>query len=152
MTKQEFIDKLKSALSGQVPDGVIWENVRFYEQYFDDQSAKGLSEEAICEQIGSPKLIAKSIVEAEKHETGFVGDDRAEFVDEEPKSFQQGRSRFTVHTRRLPGWLSVVIGILIFLLILRLIFTVFRVLIPVIVPVVLVVVAYRAIRKFISGA
>ncbi|MCD8380737.1 MAG: hypothetical protein LUC95_10600 [Lachnospiraceae bacterium] len=151
MTKQEFIDKLKSALNGQVSDGVIWENVRFYEQYFDDQCAKGLSEEAVCDKIGSPKLIAKSIVEAEKHETEFINEDRAEFVDEEPKPFRQGRSRFTVHTRRLPGWLAVVIGILIFLLLMRLIFTVFRALIPVIVPVVLIVIAYRAIKKFIAG-
>ncbi len=150
MTKQEFIDKLKSALNGQVPDGVIWENVRFYEQYFEDQRLKGLSEEAVCEQIGSPKLIARSIVEAEKHETEYVGDSRTEFVDEEPSA--KGRSHFTLHSGRIPGWLAAVIGILIFLLILRLVFTVFRVLIPVIVPVVLVVIVYRAIKKFIAGA
>ncbi len=152
MTRQEFIDKLKSALSGQVPDGVIWENVRFYEQYFDEQRAKGLTEEEVCEQIGSPKLIARSIVEAEKHETEFTDDDRAEFVDEGPKPRARGGAGFRVHTRRIPGWLFAVIVVLILLLILRLVFTVFRMLIPVIVPVVLVIIAYRAIRKFIAGA
>ncbi len=150
MTKQEFIDKLKSALNGQVTDGVIWENVRFYEQYFEDQRAKGLSEEAVCDQIGSPKLIARSIIEAEKHETEFINDDRTEFVDEEPRP--RGSAHFSVHTRRLPGWLALVIGILILMLVLRLVFTAFRFLLPVIVPVVLVIIAYRAIKRFISGA
>ncbi len=150
MTRQEFIDKLKSALKGQVPDGVIWENVRFYEQYFNEQCAKGLSEEEVCGQIGSPKLIARSIVEAEKHETEFINDDRTEFVDEEPHT--RGGTHFQVHTRRIPGWLVLIIGILIFMLILRLAFTAFRILLPVIVPVVLVIIAYRAIKKFIAGA
>ncbi|MCD8132108.1 MAG: DUF1700 domain-containing protein [Lachnospiraceae bacterium] len=149
MTKQEFINHLQNSLRGQVPEGVVRENVSYYEQYFENQRARGISEEAVCESIGPPNLIARSIIEAEKHETGSAREDEEELTDDiSPNS----GPRFSVRYRRIPGWLGVALLILIVIFIFWLVFNMFRILIPVLVPLVLVIFAYRMIKKFIAGA
>ncbi|MCD7738965.1 MAG: DUF1700 domain-containing protein [Lachnospiraceae bacterium] len=149
MTKQEFINHLQNSLRGQVPEGVVRENVSYYEQYFENQRTQGVSEETVCERIGSPNLIARSIIEAEKHETDSFREDEAELIDDGSPS---GGTHFSVHARRMPGWLRVVMSILIVIFIFWLVFNMFRILIPLIVPLVLIVFAYRMIKKFIAGA
>ncbi len=149
MTKQEFINHLQNSLRGQVPEGVVRENVSYYEQYFENQRAQGVSEETVCERIGSPNLIARSIIEAEKHETGSFREEEEELIDDIKPN---GGAHFSMHYRRIPGWLGVVVSILIVLFIFWLVFNMFRILIPVIVPLVLIVFAYRMIKKFIAGA
>ncbi|MCD7807206.1 MAG: DUF1700 domain-containing protein [Lachnospiraceae bacterium] len=149
MTKQEFINHLQNSLYGRVPEGVVRENVLYYEQYFESQRQKGVSEETVCEQIGSPKLIAMSIIEAEKHETGSAREESMEFSDDiTPES----GSHFTVHYRRIPAWLGTVLLMVAVIFIFWLVINIFRVAIPVIVPVVIILLGYRMIKRFIAGA
>ncbi|QHQ59916.1 DUF1700 domain-containing protein [Anaerocolumna sedimenticola] len=62
MTKSEFIDGLRTALTGELPDSEITSNIRFYEDYIKSKSI-GTSEEVILAQLGDPRLIAKTIIE-----------------------------------------------------------------------------------------
>jgi uncharacterized membrane protein len=61
MTKNEFIDGLKTALTGELPDTEITANIRFYEDYI--KSKRNNDEEEIVGQLGDPRLIAKTIIE-----------------------------------------------------------------------------------------
>ena len=63
MKKDEFLMLLRQALSGDVPPGVIEENIRYYDSYISEEVRKGLTEEEVTAGIGDPRLIAKTIEE-----------------------------------------------------------------------------------------
>ncbi len=64
MNKREFLDILRQSLSGEVDNQSIEENSRYYDGYI---SAQTLEEEAeIIDRLGDPRLIAKTIIEADK--------------------------------------------------------------------------------------
>ena len=64
MDKQEFITVLSDALKGEVPADVIWENLEYYKRYLREEEAKGRGEQAILAELGDPRLIAKTIIDA----------------------------------------------------------------------------------------
>lgn len=64
MNELEFIRLLKETLDGQVPPSVIRENVRYYEEYISEQKRNGRSVSEVLEELGDPRLIARTIVEA----------------------------------------------------------------------------------------
>ncbi len=76
MDKKQFINELVDALAGEVPSQVISENVNYYRNYFVEESAKShRSEKEIIEELGSPRLIARSIIDAYQAEHGpYSGD------------------------------------------------------------------------------
>ncbi len=64
MNKEEFLNILRNSLSGEVTNEIIEQNVRYYDGYI---SAQTLEEEVeIIDRLGDPRLIAKTIIEAEK--------------------------------------------------------------------------------------
>lgn len=73
MTQIEFVTELEQALRGNVEERIIQENVRYYNDYISEQRAAGKSEEEIFASLGSPRLIAKTIIdtsgEAARRET-----------------------------------------------------------------------------------
>lgn len=66
MDKAEFIEKLQHALAGGLSSSLVAENVRYYQEYIDSEIRKGKSEAEVLEMLGEPRLIAKSIIEANK--------------------------------------------------------------------------------------
>lgn len=69
-SKESFIKELSDALSGSVPSDKYYEVIHYYEGYFSDEAKKGKSEEQICASLGSPRLIAKSIIESQADAAG----------------------------------------------------------------------------------
>ena len=63
MTQIEFVTELEQALRGNVEERIIQENVRYYNDYISEQRAAGKSEEEIFASLGSPRLIAKTIID-----------------------------------------------------------------------------------------
>lgn len=61
MRKEEFLQSLRRSLNGDVPPRVIEENMRYYDNYITDEVKKGRSEEAVIDEIGDPRLIARTI-------------------------------------------------------------------------------------------
>ena len=67
MDRQQFIDTLERTLrGGGTPQHIIADNVRYYNGYFADESAKGRSEAEIAEELGDPRLLAKTILEVQE--------------------------------------------------------------------------------------
>lgn len=64
MRKAEFLAELQEALQGEVPAAVIRENLDYYNQYISQEAAAGRSEEEIIGEIGSPRLIARTIIDS----------------------------------------------------------------------------------------
>lgn len=61
MRKEEFLQTLRQALTGDVPPGVVEENIRYYDGYISDEVRKGRSEQEVIGEIGDPRLIARTI-------------------------------------------------------------------------------------------
>lgn len=66
MTRQEFLDELKSILTGQISPEAMLDVYRYYADYIDGEVRRGKTEEQVIEELGKPALLAKSIVAAQK--------------------------------------------------------------------------------------
>ncbi len=64
MNKREFLDILRQALEGEVSPDIIEQNIRYYDEYISTHSSNG--EEAVLNELGNPRLIAKTIIESER--------------------------------------------------------------------------------------
>ena len=63
MKKTEFLKELEAALRGEVSPELVSENLRYYDNYISQETSKGRSEEEVTEEIGSPRLIARTIID-----------------------------------------------------------------------------------------
>lgn len=68
MTRQEFLEELKSALMGEVSAEVMMDSYRYYSSYIDEEVRNGRTEEEVLEELGKPGLIARSIIAAQSGE------------------------------------------------------------------------------------
>lgn len=60
MNRDEFLNELRKCLSG-LSESEKSDTILFYSNYFDEQMAAGRSEKEIIDELGSPRLLAKSI-------------------------------------------------------------------------------------------
>ena len=87
MRKDECLQTLRRALNGNVPPRVVEENVRYYDGYISDEVRKGRSEEEVIEEIGDPRLIARTI------EDTTDGAGEGEFVDDDTSAYSRSSDR-----------------------------------------------------------
>lgn len=73
MTVTEFIEILRNSLVGEIPDYEIEDNLRFYENYIRNESINK-KEEDVLEQLGNPRLIAKTIIDTYQISHGPIYD------------------------------------------------------------------------------
>lgn len=111
MDKNEFIEKLQRTLAGGLNSGQVAENVRYYQDYIESEIRKGSTQEEVLAQLGDPRLLAKSIIEANKHAGASYGSNQEydEEVADESAAGKNGYGRGFEHRIMLPGWLMMVI-------------------------------------------
>ena len=61
MNKQEFLNILRDSLSMSLEQSAINEQIDYYDKYISDEIKKGKSEKEVIEELGDPRLIAKTI-------------------------------------------------------------------------------------------
>ena len=95
MTRQEFLDGLTASLSVSGSDKLIEENRVFYNEYIDTEVAKGRTEGEVIAELGEPRLIANSILQAEGYKDIFAEGTKTytayDTPDGDPTTFAQGR-------------------------------------------------------------
>lgn len=74
MTKEQFIMELEQCLQGEVSAYELSDSLTYYRGYFEEEMQKGKSEEDIIKELGSPRLIARSIIDARGIEEGNSSD------------------------------------------------------------------------------
>lgn len=141
MDRTEFIERLQRALAGGVNSSRVAENVQYYREYIDVEIRKGRSEKEVLESLGDPRLLAKSIIEANKRAGISEGTNRT--YDEETGEDRYGELKKAAKEKivRVPGWLIALIVGVIFLLIIGLAFSMISFLAPIIIPVLIVILA-----------
>lgn len=96
MGKLEFLQGLKSELEGRVSHSIIQENLKYYDSYITDEVSKGYPEEEVIENLGGPRIIARTIVDA-----AFDTEDRPDGFDSYgPGPGEGGREKSGGHARR----------------------------------------------------
>lgn len=149
MSKQEFIDRLRTALSGRVSTGLIEENVSYYEDYINTQVRMGKTEESITAQLGDPRLIAKTIITA--NDSNATGDnaDSADYTYKD--GYYVDREKNTsVKTTGIPGWLWILIIVMIIFLVISAVFSLISALVPIILPVLIVVFFIKLFKDWLN--
>ena len=63
MNKEQFLHDLTVQLNLSVSDQVIREQIAYYDSYICGEVQKGRSEAEVIEELGSPRLLAKTIID-----------------------------------------------------------------------------------------
>ena len=61
MNKKEFLKILKKSLTMSVEQDAIREQLDYYDKYISDEINKGRTEKEVIDELGDPRLIAKTI-------------------------------------------------------------------------------------------
>ena len=136
MDRSEFLDVLGRSLKGKVDDNEYASQMEYYTSYFQDEIASGRSEQEILEELGDPRLIAKTIVSAYGFQDDKIG--RAymnDTVSEDGKSYDDNggihETRRSVFGR-FKFYAIIVLVILFFILMMAVMFRVFAYMMPII--------------------
>lgn len=162
---EDFFRELEESLRGEVPESEIRDSLNYYRQYFEEQKAMGYSESEIVTSLGSPRLIARSIIDAREavsgqdsyynggqsgryggSQRGYYGGSRESqggYYDSEEGRYNSYEDEQANLQIKKVGGLKLVFGIILILIILGLLI---RVLLPVVVVLIPVLIVLRLIR------
>lgn len=135
MTKAEFLEMMEQKLTGELDENTVAKTLRYYSEYIDSETRKGRSEEEVLEELGSPLLIARTILDT--HVSGAT-DFSKKRTEQEPKEEEKGDK-----SHPWSKWLF----LLILVAVLFLLFTILRALLPVLLPVLLVLFVLSLFKK-----
>lgn len=148
MNKEEFITKLQYALAGGMSSSQVAENVRYYREYIDSEIHRGKTEEEVLAQLGDPRLLARSIIDANKR-AGSTSYSNREYDEEVMGDVQEDEMHGrTGHVRKvmLPGWLVMLIIVVIAVIVIGLVSSLLYLFAPVIMAVLIVMLVVQLIR------
>lgn len=66
MKRSEFLTELREDLAFELPERLVKENVDYYNNYISEEVRSGRSEQQVLEDLGDPRLIARSVIDAAK--------------------------------------------------------------------------------------
>lgn len=152
MSKQEFIDKLRMALSGRVSASLVEENVAYYEEYINTQIRLGRTEAEVMSSLGNPRLIAKTIITANN------GNGTVESSNQESQEYTYGGNGYYTESSgkkypkvlRLPGWVWALVIIIVLIVIISAVFSLVSALLPIILPVLVVIFFIKLFRDWLN--
>ena len=144
--KEQFIDTLRRALYGKIDDYTLQDHIRYYEDYIRQEMGKGRTEQEVLQELGDPRLLARTIVET----SSLKNPDTVYTVDEEGQnSYGTSEDRVKVHT--FTGWkatlLMVVVVAAIILFVVAILGLAFYLL-----PIILVVGAVIWLFRWLTGS
>ena len=148
MDRREFIDKLQRALAGGLGSSLVAENVRYYEEYIDSEIRKGKSEAEVLNALGDPRLLAKSIIEANKRAGESYGSNLG-FDEEVSDDGERKGNRNATGGRMimLPGWLIMLIVTVVVIVVIGVVTSLLAVFAPVIIAVLLVLLVIKIFQS-----
>ena len=142
MTKREFLEELKEALSEQLPQNQVAEHVSYYMNYIEERKRSGSSEEEVLDMLGDPRLIARTILD-----TTPGSKDNQNYFYEQTMQDAQSEVEKKGLSNKARNYLYIGIAIAVIFLIISLITTLLSFLLPILLPVILIFVVISIIRK-----
>lgn len=169
MNKIEFLQGLQSALSGNVPPETVRENLRYYSDYIRAEVQKGRSERDVMEELGDPRLIARTIMDAtpgagegmfeeyrsfipfgsSSADSGYAGETRNEGEPQAQGGIFTGNS--SVHYYDLNKWYWKLAAVLVAVLVVTLIITVVGGILSILIPILPIIFLVMIVMWFVRG-
>lgn len=147
MDKREFMEKLQRALAGGLNSVQVADNMRYYQDYIESEIRKGKSEAYVLEQLGDPRLLAKSIIEANKRSGESYGSNR-EYDEEVTDNSSYGkRVRNHDYGYNLPGWLVMLIATVLVIIVIGFVTSLISVFLPVIIIALVAILIVKLIQN-----
>ncbi|MDD5805509.1 DUF1700 domain-containing protein [Blautia sp. HCP3S3_H10_1] len=128
MNRTEFLDTLRSQLSGQMHEGKVAAHVRYYEDYIQSQVRKGRNEQEVLAELGDPRLIARTLLDTDVDNGQVDYEEYSTYSDNTDNSGEKAGEH--VHVWRFDTWYSKLLGIVILLIIVFLLFHILVAVIP----------------------
>lgn len=149
MSKTEFLEKLRLALSGRLNVREVTDNLSYYEDYINTQMRLGHTEEEVISALGDPRLIAKTIIGTSGGEqTGADAERNA--VDTDREYWGDGTKRNLAKIFRIPPLVWLIVIILAVVLVLGVVFSLLSFLVPFILPIVVVLFLVKLFRDWLN--
>lgn len=130
MTKQEFLDELRNALTGQVSSESVMDAYRYYSDYIDMEVRTGKSESQVIEELGKPAFIAKSIIAAQAGErqadVEYTEDGKTRKIYQGKTDYHKSDSTKKEFHFRLNSWYGMILGILLLLFLIVVVFFILK--------------------------
>jgi len=136
MNRNEFIEELRAALTGEIPKSEVESNISYYTEYIQQRSIEN-GEAAVLEELGEPRLIARTIIDTYRVQKGtdhttYYDDVYTEKYNSEDSNNNSHYTKFDIvqpkwyHKVAVIGVIIGVIAILIFIssAIIKLLFTI----------------------------
>ncbi len=146
MTKTEFLQELQDSLRGEVSPSLIQETVNYYTRYIDEAIAGGQTEQEVLESLGSARLIAKSIIEANSVKRNAETTGQTQQAQEEAPKKRSGFTFRSWYGRLLLILLALVAVGIILALIVGAVVVVWQ-LLPVLAVIILIIVLVRVFLR-----
>lgn len=131
MNKMEFVEQMRRSLSSIDDYSYVNDTVAYYENYIESQMRMGKSEQQVMQELGDPRLIAKSIVAS--HVPEGESDDNSVYQNQARYSKEQ-RTPTVLNLNgkivNVPSWILKIVSVLVAVVILFLLFTVLRIFAP----------------------
>lgn len=148
MDRGEFLSILRESLEGCIPMDEVEKNIAFYRNYFEESEQ---SEQELIGELGDPRLIARTIIDAYKASKGPMADyyteqARSEYSREHSERYddseqQRGSSGPAWYEKAL-GWIVIFLVLLVVLSVLMAIIGVF---VGYVLPIALVVILIKIV-------
>ena len=145
MTRTEFMGELQRSLYASKGSGAGSGHMRYYQDYFDTQLGMGKREEEIAEELGNPRLLAKTITEAAKREGR--GERIAEYDEVYEDTAARERQSSNLWKYRLPGWLWLILVFVAVVVIVGVVNSVIVAMLPILFPVLCLILLLRLFRR-----
>lgn len=117
MNKEEFLRGLQNALSGEVPPTVVRDNLRYYDDYIRTEVRQGKSERQVMDELGDPRLIARTIIDTTPGGGEGEFEEYRSFGGEVRNDTQEQRTQGHIHYYDLNKWYWKVAGVVFLILI-----------------------------------
>lgn len=161
MSREDFLQGLENSLSGNVPPAVVRDNLHYYSDYIRTEMEKGRSETEIMEELGDPRLIAKTIMDTtpnagetvyeEYHPYGSYnrtsGENRR-YEDPNEGAYQKN----SVHYYDLSKWYWKLLSVVLVIAVVTVVITVVTGLLSLVIPILPVIGLVILIMWFVRGS
>ena len=162
MRREEFLHGLEASLSGNVPPSVVRENLRYYDDYTRTELEKGRAEAEVMEELGEPRLIARTIMDAtpgaeegayeEYHPYGsYARSASGRSGDADEGAGDSGRFRETIRYYDLSKWYWKLLAVVVVIAVFTIVITVVSGLLSLVIPILPVIGLIIVIMWFVRG-
>lgn len=161
MNREEFLQGLQKALSGQISPSAVQENLRYYDDYIRTEVRKGRTESEVMEELGDPRLIARTIVdttpgagdgvfgEYRSFGAGASGDGYQQYTREEEREDAAGRGSIRYYD--LNKWYWKLLGIVLVIAVVTLVIAVIGGILTLVIPMLPAIFLAVLIMWFLRG-